>query len=230
MVASKNDLPEEQQGYNFIEAAKATNLPFLVFTSVSDATTTCGVHHFETKARIEIALRESGIPHAIIAPSALYDNFTRRHSWANFGALGVFETGLQGGKVQMTAADDVGARIFQGEFAPIDLADPSLRVQIGEIAAQMLLKSGTYAGRRIDLAGDYLSMSEVQRAYSAVEGKPVRKAAVPAMALKLLPQDAQQMFRWFRTDGFTVDIDALRKEFPRLRSFEQWLREGKVAA
>lgn len=112
LIPGKGEITEDQQGYNFIEAAQATKLPFLVFTSVSDATPTCGVPHFETKAKIELALKDSGIPHAVVAPVAFFDNFTRKHSWANFGGMGFFEAALKGKAIQMVAVDDIGAPSF----------------------------------------------------------------------------------------------------------------------
>ena len=112
LIPGKGAITEDQQGYNFIEAAQATQLPFIVFTSVSDATPTCGVPHFETKAKIELALKDSGIPHAVVAPVAFFDNFTRKHSWANFGGMGFFEAALKGKAIQIVAVDDIGAHSF----------------------------------------------------------------------------------------------------------------------
>ncbi|GAA5990260.1 hypothetical protein JCM10908_005897 [Rhodotorula pacifica] len=207
LIPGKGEISEDQQGYNFIEAAKATKLPFIVFTSVSDATPTCGVPHFETKAKIEQALRDSGIPHAIVAPVAFYDNFTRKHSWANFGGMGFFEAALRGKEIQMVAVDD-----------------------IGDVAARMLTDPHTYNGQRIKLAGDTLTMTQVRDAFARNEQKKVRMATVPAFMLKILPHDAQEMFKWFVTDGFKADPVAVRKEFPSVRTFEQWLQEGNEPA
>ncbi|GAA5882602.1 hypothetical protein JCM3774_002738 [Rhodotorula dairenensis] len=205
LIPGKGDVAEDQQGYNFIQAAQATNLPFVVFTSVSDATPTCGVPHFETKAKIELALKESGIPHAVVAPVAFYDNFTRNHSWANFGSMGFFGAALKGKEIQMVAVDD-----------------------IGEVAARMLTEPTTYNDQRIKLAGDALTMAQVRDAFARHEQKKVRMAAVPAFMLKVLPHDAQHMFKWFVTDGFTADPAAVRTEFPSVRTFEQWIREGNA--
>lgn len=101
-------IDEDQQGYNFIETAKAVHLPFLVYTSVSDASVDCGVPHFETKAKVEIALTESGLRHAIVAPTGFYDNFPRKSSLASFFGMGLFDAGLHGAPLQMVAVDDIG--------------------------------------------------------------------------------------------------------------------------
>jgi hypothetical protein len=96
----------------------------------------------------------------------------------------------------------------------------------GDVAARMLTDPRTYNGQRIKLAGDALTMSQVRDAFARNEQKKVRMATVPAFMLKVLPHDAQEMFKWFVTDGFTADPVAVRKEFPSVRTFEQWLREG----
>lgn len=56
-----------------VTAAQRVSLPFLVFSSVSDATPTCGIPHFETKAKVEEALKTSGLRHAVVAPVAFAD-------------------------------------------------------------------------------------------------------------------------------------------------------------
>ncbi|GAA5990187.1 hypothetical protein JCM10908_005864 [Rhodotorula pacifica] len=207
VLPAKGGIEEDQQGYNFIEAAKAVNLPYLVFSSVSDASPTCGVPHFETKARVEAALEESGLKHAVLAPVAFYDNFPRTSSFASFMALGLFEAGLHGKKVQMVATDD-----------------------IGDAAAQMLTRPEAYAGRHIQLAGDDLTMSEARDTYSRVENRTVRKAWLPSLFLYSLSYDLRAMLKFFYEKGYTADIAQVKKEFPTMRSFEQWLREGAAPA
>ncbi|GAA5971958.1 hypothetical protein JCM8115_002205 [Rhodotorula mucilaginosa] len=193
---------EDQQGYNFIEAAKAVHLPYLVYTSVSDATVVCGVPHFETKAKVEIALKESGLRHAVVAPTGFYDNFPRKSSMASFFGMGLFDAGLHGAPLQMVAVDD-----------------------IGEVAAQMLVDPETYAGRHIKLAGDELTMAQVRDTYARVEKHRVYKAWFPSFVLYALPYDLRSMFTFFATKGLTADVAALRKEFPIMRTFEQYLRD-----
>ncbi|GAA5945083.1 hypothetical protein JCM10213_001552 [Rhodosporidiobolus nylandii] len=202
----KPSLPEVEQGKAFIQAAKATSLPFLVFTSVSDATPTCGVPHFETKAVIEEGLKASGVSHTILAPVAFMDNFPKQSSFGSFAAMGLFDAALCGKKLQLIAVDD-----------------------IGHFAAQALANPSAYAGRTIKLAGDDLSMEEVRQTYARVQRTAVWKAWLPGFLVALLPHDFKAMLRWFHDKGFTADVAALRKEHPGLRTFEQFLREGSKA-
>ncbi|GAA5824482.1 hypothetical protein JCM11251_000441 [Rhodosporidiobolus azoricus] len=204
MTSGKNEPTEDQLGINFVEAAKETGLPFLVFSSVSDATPTCGIPHFETKAKVEDALKASGIKNTIIAPVAFYDNLPQTAGFATFIAMGLFDAALQGKKLQMVAVDD-----------------------IGRTAAQALASPSTYANRHIKLAGESLTMEEVRQAYSRVEGRSVWKAWMPGFAVNFFPYDAKMMLKFFGKKGYSADIAGLRKEYPGLRTFEQWLREGK---
>jgi hypothetical protein len=44
-------------------------------------------------------------------------------------------------------------------------------------------------------------------------------------AMKFMVKEVGVMFRWFKTDGYGADIQALRKEEPRLQDFGTWLKE-----
>lgn len=203
VMPGKKGVDEDQQGYNFIEAAKAVGVPYVVFTSVSDATPTCGIPHFETKAKVEAALKQSGLKHAVVAPVAFFDNLPRRASFGSFMGLGLFDAALCGKRLQMVACDD-----------------------IGDVAAKMLLNPDQYAGRHVKLAGDELTMTQARDTYALVENRSVWKAWLPSFILYLLPYDLRSMFRWFYSTGYSVNLPAVKKEFPGLRTFERWLREG----
>ncbi|GAA6004239.1 hypothetical protein JCM10207_002499 [Rhodosporidiobolus poonsookiae] len=203
MVAPKG-LSEDEQGINFVRAAQSAKLPYLVFTSVSDATPTCTVPHFETKARVEEALKTSGLKHAVVAPVAFMDNYPLQSGFGLSMALGMFEAALKGKPLQLIAVKD-----------------------IGEVSAQVLADPVTYSGRTTKLAGDSLTMSDIAATYARLENKSVWKAWLPSFAINLLPHDFKMMFRWFHSTGFSADIPALKKEFPGLRNFEEYLREAR---
>lgn len=61
---------------------------------------------------------------------------------------------------------------------------------------------------------------------SPTREQKLRMATVQGFMLKALPHDARERFKWFATDNSTADPVAIRKEFPGVRTFEQWLREG----
>ncbi|GAA6047224.1 hypothetical protein JCM3770_006959 [Rhodotorula araucariae] len=205
-LPSKGALPEDEQGKNFVSAAQRAALRFLVFSSVSDATPTCGIPHFETKAKVEEALKASGLNHAVVAPVAFHDNFPKKSGFGLAMALGLFDAALYGKKLQLVGTDD-----------------------IGYVAAQMLNDPAKYNGRHIKLASDSLTMSEVQAAYARVQGHGIWKAWLPGAVIWLLPYDFKMMMRFFYDKGYSADLAALRLEFPRLEPFEDWLRRQNKA-
>ncbi|GAA6042890.1 hypothetical protein JCM8097_002754 [Rhodosporidiobolus ruineniae] len=198
------DLPEDEQGRLFLAAARAVSLPFLVYSSASDVTQTCGVSYWEAKARFEEILAASGQKHAVLAPVAFMDNFPKTASFASFAAMGLFDAALHGKALQMIAVDD-----------------------IGYFAAQALTNPATFAGRKVQLAGDSLSMEDVRRAYQRVEGRSVWKAWFPSFVVDLLPKDMRTMLKICATTGTTADVEVCRREHAGLKTFEQWLRDGR---
>ncbi|KAI1506391.1 nucleoside-diphosphate-sugar epimerase family protein [Biscogniauxia marginata] len=84
---------------------------------------------------------------------------------------------------------------------------------IGRAAARALLLLQTDAGR--SRYADRAAGLQLPQAWTVV-GWGVRWAA----------REVGLMFRWFETDGYGVDIAALRREEPGLQDFETWLRES----
>jgi len=196
---------ETTQGKTFVDAAKEAGLEHLVFSSVDGAERNSGVPHFDTKYEIEQYIQASGIPNTILRPTAFYDNFPKKSSMASFMGMGMFATAIGSNKpIQMIACYDIGA-----------------------FAAKALLSPQQYKGRTIGLAGDELTINQLQGVYSKVQGTGAWKAYVPSLMLKMLPQDFQKMNQWIKTEGYKVDIPALRKEYPQVMTFEQWLRSDK---
>ena len=99
---------EEQEGKTFLDAARGTRLPFLVFSSVDGAERQTGVPFLGTKRALEEYLRASGIHHTIFRPVAFFDNFPKQSGMASFFLLGMFDAALRGKKLQLVACTDIG--------------------------------------------------------------------------------------------------------------------------
>ncbi|GAA6063806.1 hypothetical protein JCM10212_001637 [Sporobolomyces blumeae] len=205
-IPPKDEPVEEEQGRNLISAATAVEpAPFVVFTSVADASPSCGIPHFESKARVEESLKDSGLGWCILRPVAFYDNLPKASGIGEMMGLGLFDAALRGKKLQMVACDD-----------------------IGHFAARALLDPEKYSKRVIPLAGDELTMEEARAAYCKVENKSpwlVWKAWVPRYALWLLPYDMRMMFYFFHNKGYSVNIPEVKAEHAELLSFEDWLHK-----
>ncbi|MEU3230560.1 NmrA/HSCARG family protein [Nocardiopsis alba] len=86
---------------------------------------------------------------------------------------------------------------------------------IGRIAAAVFAAPREWIGRQVEIAGDELSFADVARVYERLTGVPTRLVTRPI---------EDRMFEWFAESGYRADIAALREEFGRLLTFEEFLR------
>jgi hypothetical protein len=57
----------------------------------------------------------------------------------------------------------------------------------------------------------------------------VQYVQVPREAIAAQSEDLALMFDFFVRDGYHAEIGALREQYPGLRTFDAWLREGGLA-
>ncbi len=120
------------QGKNFIDAAKAAGVKFIVFSSLEDE----GEHdvpHLRSKAIIEAYLKSSGIPYATVRYPFYYEN------WVYFMPPRKDE-----GKDSYTLVSPTG----QEGWHQMAVADG------GPVVAKMLDDPAAYEGKCIGLAGE----------------------------------------------------------------------------
>lgn len=219
---------EVKQGVTFVDAASDAGVSQIVFTSVDGAERQSGVPHFDSKYEIEQRISKRAFAYStILRPVAFCDNFPKQSSFASFMTLGLFGAALRGKSLQLVAVRDIGI-----------------------YAARALLEPDVYSKKSpIALAGDELTVEQMQDAYANVQGgKRPWKAWLPSWILYLLPFDIRAMFQvrpipslfrdaitdndepqWFYTDGYTANISALKSEHAGLLTFEGWLREQNKA-
>ncbi|KAF3939032.1 hypothetical protein ABW19_dt0206892 [Dactylella cylindrospora] len=169
-----NPEAEVTQGKAFIDAAVASGtVKYIVMTSVGSAERHTGVPHFETKREVEKYLIASGLSYMIVRPVAFMDNYPLE-GFGRFMALGMFKTFLEEKRVQLVAAEDIGA-----------------------FAAKAIIDQKGWEGKAIELAGDEKSVKEMADVWE----------------------------KFFYDDGYKADIPALKKIYPGLLSFEDFLRQ-----
>jgi uncharacterized protein YbjT (DUF2867 family) len=112
--------------------------------------------------------------------------------------------------------------------SPLSPTRPLMQIAISDIAAvavAVLENRTRHAGKRYDLAGDELTgEEEVERLSSAI-GRPLKYLQVPMDAIRqAMGDDGAKMYEWFETTGYTIDREALRRDFPEVPwlSFERW--------
>ncbi len=192
---------ELRQGIAFADAAKAAGIQHLVYSSVGSADRRTGISHFESKYQIEEHIRAIGLPHTILRPVFLMENFlANRDTIVMSGTLA--EPLLPATPLQMVAVDDIGA------FAALAFAAPE-----------------QWIGRAIELAGDELTMPQAAERFGRVIGRPVQYVQVPmAEVRRTRDEEMATMFTWFNQVGYGADLPTLRALYPALTTLEQWLR------
>jgi uncharacterized protein YbjT (DUF2867 family) len=196
---------ETPQGVAVAEAAAAAKVEHLVYSSVGGAERKTGIPHFDSKFAIEERIRALGIPHTILRPVFFMEN------------LGVAR---------------IGRTIFLGMLYAAMGPKKPLQViaveDIGEIAGIAFSEREKWLGREIEIAGDELTLPQIQAAYLAKTGKKERALPFPAFLLGVVPYDLRTMIKWFGTHGYAADIPAVRAIYPGLMTLPQWLAKTPI--
>ncbi|MFI6739017.1 NmrA/HSCARG family protein [Nonomuraea sp. NPDC050451] len=195
---------EVRQGRNVADAARAAGVAHLVYSSVGAVGRESGVAHFETKAEIEAYIEAIGVPATVLRPVFFMENWT-----------------------YMVPEADNGERV-----ASIALdADTSLQMialaDIGRIAADAFGKPAEFIGRKIEIAGDELTVRRIAEVFTKVGGVPTRFERQPIEELRAQAEEVADMFGWFDEKGYQADIAALRARYPGLLTLEAWLSDNR---
>jgi uncharacterized protein YbjT (DUF2867 family) len=193
---------EVRQGRNVADAAKSAGVEHFVYSSVGAAHRGMGQAHFATKWEIEQYIQSLDLPYTIFRPVMFMDNY----NWQRAGITnGVFNGwGLRSDKgVQLIAVEDIGA------FVALAFKDPQ-----------------SYLGRTIELAGDELIEPQIAEALAKVIGRPVQLQSRAAPEGQAPTPEQIAMYQFFNGQGYDADIPSLRRIYPGLLTFEQFLRKN----
>ena len=192
---------EVRQGKALVDAATDVRLGHLVFTSAAHADRGTGVPHYESKHLVEQHLRAAGVRWTVIAPAAFMDNYAG--GWTLDG-------------------------LRDGTFAwPMPAHRPLTLIpacDIGAFAALVLQHRDEFAGRRIDIASDERTPSQMAEILATAIGRPVEHQEVPLAHVRARSADLAAMFEYFTTVGLDVDVTSLRRDYPEVgwHSFTDW--------
>ena len=193
---------EVQRGRAMADAVKAAGGVHLVYSSVDGAERSSGVPHFDSKWQVETHIRRLGLPATILRPVAFMENM-QAPGFPRAMFLGL-----------LRAAMGVEKRLQL-----VSIAD------IGWFAARALESPERHVGRTIAVAADALGVRELLTVWQRQTGRAPWLMPLPRFFPRLLPKDFSTMLAWFRTSGYTVDIDAVRREHPGLQDFSAWVAE-----
>lgn len=196
---------EVEQGRVIVAAARRARVPHVVFSSVAGANQHSGVPHFDSKAVIEAELAASDVPSTILGPTYFFDN-----------ALG--------------GAERIRAGVLDLPLPPDRPLQQLARPDLGAFAAEVLINPDGYVGRRVELASDAPSPTQMAHALADALGRPVRHERVPLAEIG--NPDMRAMWEFLNGPGYQVDIAALHAAHPKLgwTSFAEWADHSFGAA
>jgi uncharacterized protein YbjT (DUF2867 family) len=178
---------EEAQGKRLAEVARRQGVQHFVYSSVGSAHLETGIPHFDSKWRIEQAVRALKFPsHVILRPVFFMENF-----------LGP-GFGLREGKLRIALPPD---RTLQ--MLAVD--------DVGKYAARAFIRHIELAGYEIDLAGDELTMPRAADVLTEALGRQVSYEQQPLAEVRAFSEDYALMLEWFARVGYSADIAALER-------------------
>ena len=194
---------EIQRGRSVADAAARAGVQHFIYSSVGGADRSAGVAHFYTKHVIEEHIRSLGLPASIVRPAGYMDVFATS-SWPRLVAgVAVFRVPIRPQtRRQMIAAGDVGM-----------------------VVADMFARPGKFLGTALEIAGDELTGQQIAEVFTRVTGQRARYEQQPLDEVRAFSEDFADMYDWFDNHGFRADISKLRADYPRLKTFTQWLSE-----
>ena len=192
---------EVRQGIVLADAAKQAGIAHYVYTSVGSAHRNTGIPHFDSKWKVELHIRQIGLPATILRPVWFMENFT---TFAKPSAEGILMLPMKPAR----------------KLAMVALKD------IGEFGAAAFLRPKDFLGQAIDLAGDDLTMPETAALLTKAMGRPIRFQEFPMdQAEAAMGHDLATMFRWFNEVGYAIDIPGLKQQFGiPLTTFTEWMK------
>ncbi|MFI6515272.1 NmrA/HSCARG family protein [Spirillospora sp. NPDC050679] len=145
---------EVRQGKAVADAAAASGVRHLVYSSVGGAERGTGIDHFDSKAEIEAHIRALGLPATILRPVFFMDNL-------------------------LHYADAEGERVMELPVLPDRPMQMIATPDIGRIAAAVLDGPAEFLGAELEIAGDELPFARVAEIYGRVSGVPTRLVPLP---------------------------------------------------
>jgi len=193
---SRNEVAE---GNNVIDAAKASGINHLVYSSGAAAEPGVGVEG-SAKAEIELAIISSGIPYTVLRPVAFMENFNRQQK--RTAKMGIIDSRDPDRELHFIAIRDIGF-----------------------LAGEAFANPGEWIGKAINIAGDSMSVEAYVDTFSNVMGREVVYTQLPLeQYLQTMPQPLRPLFQWYEEVGYTADVAGLRERYPNLVTLEQYLR------
>jgi uncharacterized protein YbjT (DUF2867 family) len=197
---------EMRQGRAIVDACADTGVGHLVLSTVLHIDDNVTVPYLKTKREIERYVIERGIPHTFLCPASFMDELGGEFLPVKRGVLAGQADG--DAKIPYVACSDIGA------FAALAFADPD-----------------RFAGRKLNLLGDFISGDDLAATLTRVGGRPTRHKVPPVWLMRIFAREwitLRRLFEgWGRPPHPVVMLDALaecRSLRPDTLDFERFVR------
>ncbi|RED10641.1 NmrA/HSCARG family protein [Pontivivens insulae] len=198
---------EVEQGRAVLAAAKAAGVRHIVQSGMGEGRSPGGPEHFISKAILEREIKLSGIDWTFLGTVWFMDNLLNPEM-----------------KPALMFPVLAGSLDPQTEFQMLAIED------LGWMAAEALVGPDKWAGRKINLAGDAMTVAQMKDTYRKVTGKRPKGWCLPrALFRKLVPEFAEQL-AWHNRVNFAFGNDELRKIKPDAQGLAEFLRKHPVAS
>lgn len=196
-----NGPDEVTQGKTVINTAKVAGVSHLVYSTYTSADPKLGRPGMP-KAEVENYLRDSGLGYTILRPVTFMENFARMKSV--IPVEGIRDPRNPDTKMLYISVKDIA--FFVGEA--FDNPD-------------------SWLGRELNIASDEFTNPELADIMTRVTGIPVKYTRITWEEWgKQVPQYLVDLYKWYETSSFTVDVAGLRGQYPNLYTMERYLREN----
>jgi len=198
---------EVRESIDLIETAHEAGVGHIIYGSAAGADQNSDVPHFDSKYRVERHLAGLRTEYTISAPTGFMDLFADRTNPM------IFLEGLRRGELRMGLP---GSRPVQYVAA----------TDIGAFVAELVERRESVFGQRFQIAGDELTGKQTAAVLSRASGRAISYVGFEPDALRSHNPNFAKMFEWLNSVGYSVDRNALRQEFPKVRwhSLEEWAR------
>jgi uncharacterized protein YbjT (DUF2867 family) len=208
---------EEEMGRNIVQAAKSANVQHFIWSTLPNASAESGgrwkVSHFDSKARVDDAIRAAGFKfHSLFVPAFYFQNFQTMFA------------------PERTADNTLEFKLPlqpNNHLSAFDVNDT------GKIVLPMLRNPAKYNGREVLAVAEHQSPAQYVRDFASVTGNKARLVSMSVEEARASPahgapsDDIASMFGWMRDFDYAGERSIFSgvRTYPQLNSFTEWLKE-----
>jgi uncharacterized protein YbjT (DUF2867 family) len=172
---------------------------------MADAKDFQGVRHFESKIEIEKYIDSIGLPRTFIGTVFFMDNLLDPK---------------KGGRLTFPT--------LSGSLDPTTLFQLMAVDDIGAITAQVFQNPQRFIGKKINVAGDCLSIGQIKEIYRRVVGKEARAFRIPTWLLRILNREFAHQLQWHNDIGWNFSLEEAKSIHPQMTTLGEFLLQHKI--